>query len=90
MKAFRKRNLVLANVSGMLAVALVSVPAIAGERDQAMGHLMDTWAQGLQEKVATQMEQEVNTEIVLQYENLLAQQTSGLYGGDCPGSEYRA
>lgn len=77
MKVLIKSNPVLANLFGVLAVALVSVPVIAGERDQAMEQLVDTWGQRLQEKVAIQMEQVVNMETVLRYESRLAQQTSG-------------
>lgn len=78
MKFLRKRNLFSMNVLGVLAAALVSVPAVAEERDQSREQLMDTWGQSLQEKVSVQLEQTMNAEIVLQYENLLAQQTSEL------------
>lgn len=78
MKYLRKRNLFLMKALGVLAAALVSVPAVAEERDQSREQLMDTWGQSLQEKVAVQLEQTINAEIVLEYENLVAQQTSDL------------
>ena len=76
MKTLIKRNPVPGNIFGVLAMTLVSAPLIAGEREQAMEQLMHTWGQGLQEKVAIQIEQAVTADIVLQYENLLTQQTS--------------
>ncbi len=79
MKFLRKNNLVLTNVFSVLALAFVFFPVIAEDSDQYMKNVdqvMQTWGLKLQEKVAFQLQQVMATDIELQYEQQLAQQTS--------------
>lgn len=79
MKFLRKRNIVLTNVFSVLALAFVFFPLIAEDGDQYMKNVdqvMQTWGLRLQEKVAFQLQQVVATDIELQYEKQLVQQTS--------------
>ena len=79
MKFLRKRSLVLTNVFSALALAFVSFPVIAEDDDHSMKDVdqaVETWGLRLQEKVAFQLQQEMTTNIELQYEKQLAQQTS--------------
>lgn len=78
MKTLRTRNAIINTVFGALAVALVSVPAIGAEGDRTMERRLDTWGQRLQDKVAAELARDVNREIVLSYEHMLAQQATGL------------
>jgi len=78
-KFLRKRSLVLTNVFSALALAFVSFPVIAEDDDHSMkdvDQVVETWGLRLQEKVAFQLQQEMATDIELQYEKQLAQQTS--------------
>lgn len=79
MKLSRKKNPVLTGIFSVLIMAFVFSPVIAGDNEQSMRQVdqaMETRGQRLQEKVAVQLQQAVDTEIVVDYENQVVQQAS--------------
>jgi hypothetical protein len=79
MKFLRRRNIFLISASSVLLIVFAVFPASAQDSDQWVKDIdQSTKAlnQDLQEKMALKLQQAVDTQIVLPYENLLAQQSS--------------
>lgn len=81
MKILNRGNLVLIISFSALVMAFSALPVFANDSDQYVkdsDRVMEALARDLQKKAAVQLQQAMDAEILLSYENLLVQQSSAV------------